>query len=147
MIYIDVMSDDLWRILINRRGAITRRLPEGGAARNSLLSIYKRKAKERDLVWGLDDSQFNSLIKGDCHYCDIEPRQICKANGYKSASSIIYNGIDRVDNSRGYEPDNVVSCCKTCNRAKGRMTTEEFLRWARRVVTRYDSRSTGEVVF
>jgi 5-methylcytosine-specific restriction endonuclease McrA len=27
--------------------------------------------------------------------------------------------IDRKDNAKGYEPDNVVACCFNCNRIKG----------------------------
>ena len=46
-----------------------------------------------------------------------------------------YNGIDRVDNTRGYTLDNVVPCCFKCNRAKDTMTKEEFLEWVGRVAT------------
>lgn len=37
------------------------------------------------------------------------------------------NGIDRVDNTRGYEKGNVVPCCGTCNLLKGARTVDEFL--------------------
>jgi hypothetical protein len=38
-----------------------------------------------------------------------------------------YNGLDRVDRSKGHTSDNVVSCCWDCNRAKGDMTKEDFI--------------------
>lgn len=37
-----------------------------------------------------------------------------------------YNGIDRLDNTKGYTPENSVACCKHCNSLKGdRLTPEE----------------------
>lgn len=49
-------------------------------------------------------------------------------------SCFVFTGIDRVDNTRGYDPDNVVPCCRVCNRAKDVRTKDEFLSWAKRVV-------------
>jgi hypothetical protein len=37
------------------------------------------------------------------------------------------NGLDRVDNARGYESGNVVPCCDPCNRMKGTLSREAFL--------------------
>lgn len=113
---------------------VARRLPNGGAARNANLSKYKISAKKRNLEWSLSDQQFDLLTSGNCYYCDVEPKQICKASrSCRQTSQTIYNGIDRVDNTKGYEIDNVVSCCKVCNRAKDTMTQQEFLDWATRV--------------
>jgi hypothetical protein len=42
----------------------------------------------------------------------------------------VYNGLDRVDNTLGYLPGNVVACCTQCNGAKLNYTQEEFLFWA-----------------
>jgi 5-methylcytosine-specific restriction endonuclease McrA len=41
-------------------------------------------------------------------------------------TEIRFNGIDRLDSSKGYFMDNVVSCCKHCNSAKNILTTTEF---------------------
>ena len=49
----------------------------------------------------------------------------------------IYNGIDRLDPTRGYIAKNVVPCCKTCNVAKLRMSREEFLNWVWRVAAHH----------
>ena len=40
---------------------------------------------------------------------------------------VFYNGIDRVDNNRGYEIENVVPCCTSCNSAKMDLSKEDFL--------------------
>ncbi len=39
----------------------------------------------------------------------------------------------RVDNSRGYVEDNVVTCCKICNVAKAKQPRADFEAWAIRV--------------
>lgn len=99
---------------------------KGLSCKNSLFANYKRKAKLRNLSFDLTFEQFIKLTSGNCSYCNKEPLQVLNyswSNGcYK------YNGIDRVDNTRGYELDNCVSCCKFCNRSKDTLTKEEFLR-------------------
>jgi hypothetical protein len=49
----------------------------------------------------------------------------------------LYNGIDRIDNARGYERDNIVPCCKFCNRAKSAMPQKEFIDLVRRIAARH----------
>lgn len=44
-----------------------------------------------------------------------------------------HNGIDRVDSSKGYSAENVVPCCKICNRGKANMSKEDFIEWACRI--------------
>jgi 5-methylcytosine-specific restriction endonuclease McrA len=41
----------------------------------------------------------------------------------------IQSGIDRIDNTLGYNIENCVSCCKDCNRAKSDKTLNEFKEW------------------
>lgn len=124
----------------------TNRLPNNGAARNLNLKHYKDSATKRGFVWALSDQQFDSITALNCHYCGIVPTQICRVaavNGRKFFPQIVYNGIDRVDNTRGYAPDNVVPCCKVCNRAKDVMPLEEFLAWVGRVYAHRIARSAG----
>lgn len=42
--------------------------------------------------------------------------------GKKTEISI---GLDRIDNSKGYEPGNVVSCCNVCNTIKNKYLSLE----------------------
>jgi 5-methylcytosine-specific restriction endonuclease McrA len=92
---------------------------------------YKSKCRRRGLTFNLDKDYFIKLLKDNCAYCGNPPSNVLKASEYTGTA--LYNGIDRVDNSRGYEIDNVVACCETCNRAKLKMTKEEFLSWIDRV--------------
>jgi hypothetical protein len=59
---------------------ISRRLPNGGAARNANLSSYMSSAKKRNLEWSISDGQFDFLTSSNCYYCGTEPKQICKAS-------------------------------------------------------------------
>lgn len=106
---------------------IARRLPEGEAAKNALLSGYKGKARERNLEWNITNEEFFNLTSLICHYCGATPSNI-KRSFYKTGH-YIYNGIDRINNLMGYVLGNLVSCCKKCNIAKNEMTMIEFNEW------------------
>lgn len=101
----------------------------GEAARKKILRTYKHNAKLRGLSFSLTDDEFKSLTNSNCHYCGTEPKTIQRVS--KGNGSAVYNGIDRVDNSKGYEINNCVSCCKTCNRAKREMDYKEFIDWCK----------------
>jgi len=90
-----------------------RRLAKGEAAFNSLYADYQRSAKRRDLIFLLSTEDFRSVTKQNCHYCGAEPAQILPATTSKGLyGNYIHNGIDRVDNTKGYELNNTVPCCK-----------------------------------
>jgi len=97
----------------------------------ALISNYKAKAKARGHDWELTEKQFREITQKDCYYCGMRPNQIHRAKNHNG--NYVYNGIDRVDNSKGYTIDNVVSCCKICNRAKGDLTIQEFKSWVERI--------------
>lgn len=59
----------------------------------------------------------------NCFYCDSEPSNMISQYGFK------YNGLDRVDSSKGYSLSNVVTCCKICNRAKSDLSQKDFYDW------------------
>ena len=102
----------------------------GEASRRKVLAKYKRDASRRNLSWTLTGTEFDALTASNCIYCAIPPSQV---NRESKNGVFVYNGIDRVDNERGYDPDNVVSCCRKCNWAKSTMTAEEFLLWRQRI--------------
>ena len=108
------------------------KLPFGHASRNELLASYRKSANSRGHFWGLADSLFFSLVSSPCHYCGIQPDSLRKPNKQVNGG-FWYSGVDRMDNAKGYVPDNVVSCCWTCNRAKGKLTYAEFKSWIRRI--------------
>jgi hypothetical protein len=110
------------------------RLSTGEAAANALFGMYKKAAGERGYDWQLSKELFIKLTSGDCFYCGCKPFKVWNGNGKRNThGSYLYNGIDRVNNSIGYLPDNVVSCCWTCNVAKASMVQSEFYEWIERV--------------
>ncbi len=103
------------------------RLEKGESSFNSLYRVYRNMAKKRGLSFSLTKDEFKSLTKQNCYYCDKNPQQIIKAIN-RNYGDYVYNGVDRVDNSKGYEPDNVVACCKLCNWMKRDLSQESFVR-------------------
>lgn len=98
--------------------------------------IYKRGACKRGLEWRLSLDQFLEIIKAPCSYCGEVPvypnhhANRLQSTGCKRYRAVFaHHGIDRVDNLAGYTPENSVSCCKICNFAKGKLTSEEFKTW------------------
>lgn len=92
-------------------------------------SEYKRKAAKRGYDFTLTPEMFYSLLDKECVYCGTPPAGIVRRNGRE----LVYNGVDRLNNSRGYVSDNVVPCCRICNVAKATQTLDEFVLWVRKV--------------
>lgn len=93
----------------------------------ALYLSYKRGAVRRNIEFDIQLLLFEKMIKSSCYYCDCDP-----STKYKY-TDLYYNGIDRLDNDKGYIESNVVTCCKTCNYAKKDMSRDEFLSWIERV--------------
>ncbi len=74
---------------------------------------YRRRSTKKNFPFELEKETFKGLLKNSCHYCGSEASP--------------FNGIDRVDNSQGYVPGNVVTCCKTCNFLKHSLSVDTFL--------------------
>jgi hypothetical protein len=100
-------------------------------ALNSVFATYTRRARNRGLRFRLTKKQFTKLALSDCFYCGAAPRVTATSARSKVRQKV--NGIDRLDSSKGYEVQNCVPCCSVCNRAKGTMTKEEFLKWIQSV--------------
>lgn len=72
---------------------------------------FSRDAKERGIPMTLSKKELEILQDSRCNYC--------------VASDDI--GVDRIDSNGPYSWDNVVSCCKTCNYMKGRLSMDTFI--------------------
>ena len=75
---------------------------------------YVKGAQKRRIHFALTKTRFNELILQPCFYCN-----------YKKDGEV--NGIDRLNNNQGYQEDNVVPCCETCNIMKGSQHPQEFV--------------------
>jgi len=121
-----------------RLKGMTKKLEEGEAALNELYGRYRRTAEIRGLDFNLNKADFKDLVLADCHYCGAAPNlQVFSDKKLQQRfhnGNLIYNGIDRKENTAGYVRGNMVTCCKTCNYAKHDKSYGEFLNYLDRLV-------------
>lgn len=110
-------------------------LPPGESARNHLILVYKRGARTRGLTYSLSVEQFTQLTQSNCHYCGVAPSRKHDRTKHGTNGVYTYNGIDRKDSSVGYEPDNCVPACSTCNLAKRSSSYEDFMLWIQNLIS------------
>ncbi|MEE9215627.1 MAG: hypothetical protein V3U54_12805 [Thermodesulfobacteriota bacterium] len=87
------------------------------------LNQYKQGAIKRGLSFNLtfkflDETNFLFL---PCIVCDVVGH-----SKSKHKNPVFYNGIDRIDNTKGYEPNNIQPMCFQCNKIKSTHTYEEI---------------------
>jgi hypothetical protein len=92
-----------------------------------VLADYKHSAKRRNIYFDLKLEDFKNNCLNDCHYCGIAPNKNRKKRNNKGFMAINFNGLDRIDNKKGYVSDNIVPCCSDCNLAKRDLSTKAFL--------------------
>jgi len=109
----------------------SKKLNDNRGVINQVILGYKRHARDRGLEWHLEYDDVKKLIALPCFYCGAENSNHKVTKNCREGFD--YNGIDRIDSSKGYEINNVVTCCKKCNTAKSDMSQSEFIEWAKRV--------------
>lgn len=97
----------------------------GVSSLKSCYSLYRRGAVNRNLSFDLSMEQFSEITHQNCFYCGKEPSN--NHLGSNANGAYLYNGIDRIDNNKGYNLDNIVPCCKRCNFMKSSMGYGDFI--------------------
>ena len=100
-----------------------------GSAFNEVFSSYRKNARRDNREFNIDEDKFYILTQSNCFYCGVKPSRL-----KKSFDELYYNGVDRLDNTRGYEENNVVPCCWNCNVLKGTRHKDEFIDWFKKWV-------------
>lgn len=77
---------------------------------------YKNRANNKEFIFELSYQEFNQICESPCYLCG------------KENSSTHKNGIDRIDNTKGYTLDNCKSCCGVCNKLKKDIPLDLFLK-------------------
>jgi hypothetical protein len=116
-----------------------------GVRANDIYRGYLKQAAKKKREFSLSIDDFYNLSQQNCHYCGQTPSN--GANWRQCGDIFVYNGIDRVDNSKGYTKDNCVPCCKQCNRAKGTLNISEFACWIETIVERIHDWKDANVSF
>lgn len=95
---------------------------------NNLLNIkkhlynYKHRCELQEIHMELTEETFKNIVKHPCYYCNT-----IQDKGF--------NGIDRMDSTRGYILENCVSCCDECNTMKGSLDVITFIKRAEHILT------------
>lgn len=77
-------------------------------------AYMKDDAKKRELICTISLNDYTKLIQNPCYYCE------------RTLPSSRCTGLDRIDNSKGYEVENVLPCCGECNVIRcNKLTVEE----------------------
>lgn len=72
----------------------------------------KSTSKQRKIDFNLTFEEYKTIIKSaTCHYCNTD------------LSNMVGHGLDRVSSEAGYNIDNVLPCCNTCNKARNTFFT------------------------
>ena len=115
------------------------RLPGDEGSLNDLYARYAKGAAGRQLAYTISKSEFREITKQPCHYCGTKPSKAW-ARRKGNATPYLYNGLDRLDSALGYELQNVVACCATCNYMKQDLTFEEFIKQVALICSRHERR-------
>jgi len=103
-------------------GCVTKR-DAGFSSANDIFGGYIRNSKKRKIPFEILFEEFFELSQQECFYCGEKPRSISKIS---KNGEFFYNGIDRIDNSKGYIKENIKPCCGICNRMKWDMKFKDF---------------------
>lgn len=105
----------------------------GVATFNNYMNSYVQSARKRGYIFELTADQFKEIITKDCAACGAPPKEISRKTKEYSATPILANGVDRVDNNIGYIVGNVQPMCGPCNKAKSSMGYEAFKTWMEQI--------------
>jgi hypothetical protein len=101
----------------------------------ALHTQYKNRAKSSKLEFDLTIEEFGVLLSGNCYYCNDKEtstyrfrRKVGTITEYK------YNGIDRIDSSKGYTKDNCLTCCSVCNYMKLDSSIDSFMHKVKQIM-------------
>ena len=92
----------------------------------------RTSAHRRGIKLELTFDEHDRIVTSPCDYCGEDPKNVLTPYGKG-----VRFGIDRVDNSRHYVSDNVVSACWFCNSAKRHHHVDDFIRGMCNVGAKY----------
>ena len=113
-----------------------RRVPD--AAFRVVFRQYRDAAPKRGLSFELTEEQFRTLTTSPCHYTGRLPSHVVET---EAGDSYVYNGIDRLDNTKGYTIENCVPCCSEVNYAKRALSYSDFIQLCKEVTQKTQKRT------
>lgn len=117
-------SSKMWKELGKIGGRKRRKYPARESSARDLFQKYLKRHPGN-----LSFEKFYELTQLECHHCGSKPYQIYLVKNVTDddkTSQFIYNGLDRIDTSKGYDEDNVIPCCGTCNFMRHKLSLSDF---------------------
>lgn len=130
--YLTRLSSETYRI--KRRDYVSKNREKIWLQNAALPNRYARSksnAKSRGLDWNISLEEYSSFLALPCTYCN------------KMHDSIGI-GLDRLDNAKGYEPNNVVPACGVCNISRGDYLTHEEMQVFMKAIIKYRSNKSED---
>jgi len=124
--HIKQISDNHRRFRINHLDEYRKKDRDYGKTIRGRYKAYKSRASRSKMDFHLTFEQFSQYWDQQCFYCKE------KINGI---------GLDRVDNCKGYLINNIVPCCKICNKMKLTMTQDELIIRCKKIIENYGKNS------
>jgi len=110
----------------NHQKELVMTLPKYEGSFRQVYRKYKHRSKLRGIIFNLGPATFRELAEKDCTYCGSSPT-VTKEHLNIFNGAWPWNGIDRIDNTLGYEYGNVHTCCGVCNQLKSDLKEEDFI--------------------
>lgn len=83
--------------------------------------------KHRNIEWSLTLEDWANIVQQKCSICGSDPIMKGGKLHKRTGQQVPINGVDRIDNSKGYVLDNVRCSCSKCNYMKHNLTDSEFM--------------------
>jgi hypothetical protein len=116
--YNEKISEYRKKYYLKNREWVSKKSKEYARTKSGKYSILLSRSKLKHTTINiLSREDHDRLINSKCHYCP---------NTHNL-------GIDRADNSKGYEPDNCRPCCSRCNYIKRDILTEDEMLYLMRM--------------
>jgi len=92
---------------------------------------YKKRAEKKNIEFTMTEDTYNKLIDEPCYMCG---KDNCK------------NGIDRIDNSKGYCDGNITACCYCCNVMKKNFELQDVLNKCKSIAEKFDDKVDDMII-
>jgi hypothetical protein len=95
--------------------------------------IFKRliieRCKKNNIELNITLKDYVKITKENCYYCGNPPQKTNRFlnRKYVNTEDLYLNGIDRLDVNKGYDLNNCVPCCTSCNYAKHILSEKDFI--------------------
>jgi hypothetical protein len=89
--------------------------------------------RHRNIEWQLTFEDWILIVQKDCEICGSKPVMKEGKLHKKTGEQVPINGVDRIDNDKGYILNNVRCSCSKCNYMKHNMPDEYFLEHVKKI--------------